>query len=95
MEVTDKKGNALELKADDAKGTADLAKAKSKVADFEKTFDTSSDCHGTTFASGQVWINNDQVGKIIKGDGYRQVTGDEKAQAGDVLIYLLVMIRGS
>jgi hypothetical protein len=30
----------------------------------------SADCHGVTFAKGQVWINNDQVPTILKGDGY-------------------------
>jgi len=30
----------------------------------------SADCHGTTFASGQVWINNDQVPALLKGDGF-------------------------
>jgi len=30
----------------------------------------SADCHGTTFASGQVWINNDQVPALLKGDAF-------------------------
>src|SRR5690606_18198791 len=29
-----------------------------------------TDCHGYTFAQGKYWINNDQVGKILRGDGY-------------------------
>jgi RHS repeat-associated protein len=33
-------------------------------------FSNTTDCHGTTFAGGQVWINNDQVAKLMKGDGY-------------------------
>jgi hypothetical protein len=44
----------------------------------------SADCHGTTFANGQVWINNDQVGKLIKGDGFTVTTNP---QVGDVGIY--------
>ncbi len=46
--------------------------------------DNSSDCHGTTFAKGQVWINNNQVESIIKGDGYVLTSSP---QAGDVGIY--------
>ena len=29
-----------------------------------------TDCHGTTFADGQYWINNDQTCSILTGDGY-------------------------
>jgi RHS repeat-associated protein len=43
-----------------------------------------ADCHGTTFANGQVWINNDQVGKLIKGDGYSMTSNP---QVGDVGVY--------
>lgn len=32
-----------------------------------------TDCHGYAFADGKYWINNDQVSKIIKGDGYRWI----------------------
>jgi len=37
-------------------------------------FSNTADCHGTTFASGQVWINNDQVPAIISGDHYTQTS---------------------
>jgi hypothetical protein len=42
------------------------------------------DCHGMTFASKQVWINDDQVEAILKGDGYRPTKTPEP---GDVAIY--------
>jgi len=45
-----------------------------------------TNCHGTTFADGQVWINNDQVDKIIKVDNY--VREDKKdAKSDDVVTY--------
>jgi RHS repeat-associated protein len=47
-------------------------------------YDNSTDCHGTTFAKGQVWINNNQVEKIIKGDHYVQTSSPG---VGDVGIY--------
>ena len=47
-----------------------------------------TNCHGTTFAKGQVWINNDQVGSILKGDNYVKETKSE-AKKGDVLVYNL------
>jgi RHS repeat-associated protein len=43
-----------------------------------------ADCHGTTFAKGQVWINNDQVEKIVAGDHYARTS---TPQTGDVGIY--------
>lgn len=49
-----------------------------------KTMSDESDCHGTTFAKGQVWINNDQVEAIIKGDNY---TKTKEPQPGDVGVY--------
>ena len=44
----------------------------------------SADCHGTTFAKGQVWINNDQVKAIIAGDHYKNTS---TPNIGDVGIY--------
>jgi RHS repeat-associated protein len=43
-----------------------------------------ADCHGTTFAKGQVWINDDQAEKIIKGDHYARTS---TPQTGDVGMY--------
>ncbi|MBL8262569.1 MAG: RHS repeat-associated core domain-containing protein [Xanthomonadaceae bacterium] len=43
-----------------------------------------TDCHGSSFASGQVWINNDQVKKIVNGDGYEVTTNPAP---GDIGIY--------
>jgi RHS repeat-associated protein len=42
------------------------------------------DCHGVTFADGDYWINNNQVGSILTGDEYRIVG---KRQVGDVIVY--------
>jgi len=50
----------------------------------DKGWDT--DCHGTTFADGQVWVNNDQVNNILKGDGYETVNKTD-AKVGDVVVY--------
>jgi RHS repeat-associated protein len=47
-------------------------------------YSDSADCHGTTFANGQVWIDNDQVPALIKGDGYEQTT---KPGPGDVGVF--------
>ena len=46
--------------------------------------DNKSDCRGTTFAQGEVWINNEEVHNIIRGDGY---TPTSSPQQGDVGIY--------
>ena len=57
-----------------------------------------TDCHGTTFASGGFWINNDQACAIITGDGYAKVgdsfhVGGSNSwsslgySVGDVVIY--------
>jgi len=49
--------------------------------------DNSTDCHGTTFAQGEVWIENNQAKKIINNDGYRPLADNEAPQVGDVGIY--------
>jgi RHS repeat-associated protein len=46
-----------------------------------------ADCHGVTFGQGEYWINNDQVGSILKHDGYTKFKGGDKAQVGDVAIF--------
>lgn len=45
-----------------------------------------TDCHGLTFAEGEVWINNEEVPQILKDDGYTDVTSSP-AQVGDVVVY--------
>lgn len=47
-------------------------------------FDT--DCHGVSFTAGGLWINNDQVDKIIKGDNLKEIERSE-AMVGDVVVY--------
>ena len=76
IEITDKKGNIFQEQTDATQKAYDGA-----------GYNNTTDCHGNTFASGQVWINNDQVENLMKGDGYRQVGKKETVQAGDVGIY--------
>jgi uncharacterized protein RhaS with RHS repeats len=78
IEITDKKGNVFKEQTD----------AMQKAYD-EAGYNNTTDCHGNTFASVQVWINNDQVENLMKGDGYRQLGKKETVQAGDVGIYSL------
>jgi len=47
-------------------------------------FSATADCHGTTFADGQLWINNDQVPAILYGDNYSPTSSPG---VGDVGIY--------
>ena len=67
-----------------------LRDAKGKVVGqggselFGAGYSNAADCHGTTFAEGQVWINNDQVAKLIKGDNYVKTTAPAP---GDVGVY--------
>lgn len=50
----------------------------------DKGWDT--DCHGVTFAEGQVWINNDQVDKLLIGDNYESINKSE-ASKNDIVVY--------
>ncbi len=49
-------------------------------------FDLTTNCHGTTFADGKVWINNGEVEKLMKGDGYN-LNPTTAPQTNDVGIY--------
>ncbi len=73
MTVTDKNGEVMQSGEAELLGSPEV-----------KASGNAADCHGTTFASGQVWINNDQVGSLIKGDAYSITTNP---QPGDVGIY--------
>jgi len=42
--------------------------------------DYSYNCHGYTFGNSQYWING-QVDAILKGDGFKLITGDDKSKA--------------
>jgi RHS repeat-associated protein len=46
-----------------------------------------TNCHGTTFAKGQVWIDNLEVGKVLTGDNYRPLGEGEKAQVNDAGLF--------
>ena len=43
-----------------------------------------TDCHGLTFAEGRVWIDNDQVPRLLQHDGYAET---KTPAAGDVGVY--------
>jgi hypothetical protein len=55
-----------------------------KNVDGDAGWDTN--CHGTTFADGQYWLNNDQVPTLLQGDGYKEVSIDN-AKTGDKIVY--------
>jgi len=50
-------------------------------------FNNTTDCHGNTFADGKLWINNDQVGALMRGDGYVVNDAGRRPRPGDVGIY--------
>jgi RHS repeat-associated protein len=82
--TTNAKGETSEtlLNTDESKTIIDKAATANELP-----LSNIANCHGTTFAQGQLWIENDQVGTMIKGDGYRELGKSEKAQVGDVGIY--------
>jgi RHS repeat-associated protein len=61
--------------------------SKAMLGPDSASYDNKTNCHGTTFADGKVWIENDQVGAILKGDGYSQRRSGERADEGDVGLY--------
>jgi RHS repeat-associated protein len=71
--VTDKNGKVTQSGGADLLGQPNIH-AGGNVAD----------CHGTTFAGGEVWINNDQVPALVKGDNY---SATSNPKPGDVGIY--------
>ncbi len=48
-----------------------------------------TDCHGVTFCDGTLWVNDDQVDKILQGDEYEKLdtgAGDTPVP-GDIVVY--------
>lgn len=80
----DEKGKTVEslMSVDKSKEIIDKA-GNSTILPFSNK----TNCHGTTFASGQVWIENDQVNKVMKYDGFRSLGSSETPQVGDVGVY--------
>lgn len=64
-----------------------LPKESKKESAEKAGLDNSADCHGNSFAKGEVWINNNQVKKLVENDGYRALAAGEAPQANDVGIY--------
>lgn len=46
-----------------------------------------SNCHGTTFANGEVWIQNNQVEKLMKAEGYDVKNPSSTPTEGSVGIF--------
>ena len=67
------------LSATQSKGILEGASSRSDLP-----LSNATNCHGTTFAAGQVWIDNLEVGKVLKGDSYRSLSAGEEAQVKDV-----------
>jgi len=44
-------------------------------------YEAVSDCHGYTFAGGNLWINNDQVSLLLAHDNYQRNVAESKAGA--------------
>jgi len=61
----------------DKKESASLTAARSKA-------DNSADCHGATFANSEVWIDNDQIEKLVISEGYTETS---TPQGGDIGLY--------
>ena len=61
--------------------------ALERMAPGQGPFSGAADCHGVTFAKGQVWINNDQVKSLMTGDGYDVNNPSRTPTAGAVGIY--------
>ncbi|MCZ2391516.1 MAG: RHS repeat-associated core domain-containing protein [Acidobacteria bacterium] len=86
VELVNKDGSPMTFDKNDVAANQQLAGWQNAVDNMG--YDATSDCHGVSFAEGQVWINNDQVPKILKGDGYRQIDLDsEQLFAGDIFIF--------
>jgi RHS repeat-associated protein len=85
----------LENKKDDkGKSTESLTSVEQSKEIIDKAgdstilpFSNKTNCHGTTFASGQVTIENDQVSALMKGDKFRPLGNSETPQVNDVGIY--------
>lgn len=48
--------------------------ALKKVPALQNEVNPITDCHGQTFTNGTLWIDNDQIEKVIHGDGYKQTS---------------------
>ena len=42
---------------------------------------------GMVFAARRTWIETDQLGNILRGDGYRRVREESELVVGDVVVY--------
>ena len=77
---------AVSVEVTNSLGFVDKAASEAKTAALSGS-DNSTDCHGVTFAQGQVWIDNPEVKKLMNNDGYRPLADNEAPQVGDVGIY--------
>ena len=69
-------GSAVVTKVTDANGVV----TQTSVPNAENQgYECHIDCHGYSFADGKIWINDDQVDKLIKADGYQTGVAEQNA----------------
>jgi RHS repeat-associated protein len=74
----------MQVSISDSNGKVIGKGASGLNAELGPGWSATADCHGTTFAHGQLWINNGQVPAILGGDGYHTTT---TPGVGDVGVY--------
>lgn len=57
-----------------------------RVGNNPEGLDMTTDCHGISFGDARVWINDNQVQKILD-DEYSKVENNSDIQSGDIAIY--------
>ena len=53
----------------------------------ERSLSSEYNCMGMVFAARRTWIETDQLGNILRGDGYRRVREESELLVGDVVVY--------
>lgn len=69
-----------QVKTDDGQYNINLLKLVSTIGTIPVGSDPTYNCHGYTFGKKEYWING-QVDDILKGDGYKLITGENKTGA--------------
>jgi hypothetical protein len=75
----------------DAQKAAIIARARAAHPSIPATGNSDPtvayDCHGLTFKSGNLFIDDPEVDKILTDQNWRKRASPEKAQVGDIVIY--------
>ncbi len=92
IELSTKSGQAIPNEQVAQLPRARMEAARDNVLNYhptavERSLSSEYNCMGMVFAARRTWVDPDQLGNILRGDGYRRIREESELTVGDIVVY--------